>query len=88
MSCHRIDELIELLSPAWKKQGHLNLVEVIAELAKEAGHSDDLSTITDDMLIYHLKMKGEKKDAMIPGIAKDVEVDFKAALLKARGITK
>ena len=88
MSCHRIDELIEFLSPEWKKQGHLNLVEMLAELAKEAGHNGDLTSITDDMLIYHLKMKDEKKDAMIPGIAKDVEVDFKTALLKARGITK
>ena len=31
-------------------------------------------------------MKDMPTDAMIPGIAKDVEVDFKAALLKARGI--
>ena len=74
MSCHRIDELIELLSPEWKKQGHLNLVEIIAELTKEAGHGDDLSSITDDMLICE-EMKGEEKDAMIPGIAKDVEVE-------------
>ncbi len=86
MSCHRIDELIELLTPEWKKQGHLNLMEIISQLAEEAGHSEDLKKITDDMLIYHLKMKGEDKDAMIPGIAKDVEVDFKAAILKARGI--
>ena len=86
MSCHRIDELIELLTPEWKKQGHLNLMEIVAELAKEAGYQGELSNLTDDTLIYHLKMKDENKDAMIPGIAKDVEVDFKAAILKARGI--
>ena len=87
MSCHRINELIELLSPAWQQQGHMNLVEIIQSLADEAGHEGLLSEITDDMLIYHLKMRDEKQESMIPGIAKDVETDFKAAILKARGIT-
>ncbi|WP_299734146.1 YihD family protein [uncultured Endozoicomonas sp.] len=87
MSCHRINELAELLMPEWQKQSHLNLVQIIESLASEAGHKGPLNEVTDDILIYHLKMKGETPDAMIPGIAKDVEVDFKAALLKARGIT-
>lgn len=85
MSCHRISELIELLTPEWQKQGHLNLIQIIEILAAEAGHEGPLNEITDDLLIYHLKMKDEASDAMIPGIAKDVEVDFKEALLKARG---
>ena len=85
MSCHRINELIELLTPEWQKQGHLNLVEIIEFLAKDAGHEGPLRDVTDDLLIYHLKMKDTPPDAMIPGIAKDVEVDFKEALLKARG---
>lgn len=85
MSCHRINELIELLTPEWQKQGHLNLVEMIELLAKEAGHQGSLGDVTDDLLIYHLKMKDTPPDAMIPGLAKDVEVDFKEALLKARG---
>ena len=85
MSCHRINELIELLLPVWQEKGHLNLIEVVEVLAKEAGHEGSVSEVTDDMLIYHLKMRSEDKEAMIPGIAKDVEVDFKAALLKARG---
>ena len=87
MSCHKINELIELLTPVWQQQGHINLVEILQILADEAGHKGALSEITDDMLIYHLKMRDESKDAMIPGIAKDVEVDFKAAILKARGIS-
>lgn len=87
MSCHRINELIELLSPVWQQQGHLSLVDILQQLAEEAGHSGPLSEVTDDMLIYHLKMRSEKQDAMIPGIAKDVELDFKSAILKARGIT-
>lgn len=86
MSCHRINELIELLTPQWQKQGHLNLVQMIEALAAEAGHKGALNEVTDDMLIYHLKMKSEAPDAMIPGLAKDVEVDFKEALLKARGL--
>ncbi len=85
MSSHRINELIELLTPEWQKQGHLNLVEIIELLARDAGHIGPLTDVTDDLLIYHLKMKDTAPDAMIPGIAKDVEVDFKEALLKARG---
>ena len=85
MSCHRINELIELLMPEWQKQQRLNLVEMIGLLAKNAGHNGPLEEVTDDLLIYHLKMKDMPTDAMIPGIAKDVEVDFKTALLKARG---
>ncbi len=87
MSCHKVNELIELLTPVWRQQGHLNLIEILQLLADEAGHKGPLSEITDDMLIYHLKMCDEKQDTMIPGIAKDVEVDFKAAILKARGIS-
>lgn len=86
MSCHRINELIELLTPEWQKQGHLNLVEILETLASEAGHKGPLNQVTDDQLIYHLKMKSEAPDAMIPGIAKDVEENFKDALLKARGL--
>ncbi|MGY0215846.1 YihD family protein [Endozoicomonadaceae bacterium StTr2] len=88
MSCHRIDELLELMTPEWKKTSKLNLVEIIAQLAEEAGHSGDISTVTDDMLIYHLKMKGMDKTAMIPGLAKDAVSDFKQAMLEARGIKK
>ena len=88
MSCHRINELIDLLSPVWQQQGHLNLVEILQQLADDAGHKGPLSNITDDMLIYHLKMRNQQKDAMIPGIAKDVEEDFKTAILKARGVIK
>ena len=87
MGCHRIDELLELLAPEWQKNNPLNLVEMLQTLADEAGHKGSLSELTDDILIYHLKMKNEAPDAMIPGIAKDVETDFKSALLKARGIT-
>ncbi|WP_044643508.1 DUF1040 family protein [Klebsiella variicola] len=39
-------------------------------------------------LIYHLKMRDSSKDAVIPGIQKDYEEDFKTALLRARGVIK
>ncbi|MCL5220782.1 MULTISPECIES: DUF1040 family protein, partial [Enterobacteriaceae] len=43
---------------------------------------------TDDILIYHLKMRDSAKDAVIPGLQKDYEEDFKTALLRARGVIK
>ncbi len=86
MKCHRINELIELLEPVWQKESDLNLLRIIEKIAKEAGFQGELKDLTDDVLIYHLKMRNTDKDAMIPGLAKDCEDDFKTALLKARGI--
>ncbi|ATU99742.1 YihD family protein [Aeromonas salmonicida] len=86
MQCHRIEELLELLQPAWIKEQDLSLVQFVAKLAAEAGYGGALSDLTDDMLIYHLKMRESDKQAMIPGLAKDHVPDFKEALLKARGI--
>ena len=86
MKCHRINELIELLHPEWQKEPELNLMQMLGKLAKEAGYADDINNLTDDVLIYHLKMRGSDKNAMIPGLAKDCEDDFKTALLRARGV--
>ncbi|SHI22828.1 YihD family protein [Ferrimonas marina] len=87
MSCHRIDELIELLEPVWQKNQDLNLAQMLVQLAKEAGFDGPLESLTDDVLIYHLKMKETGEGKMIPGIAKDYVEDFdwKNAILKARG---
>ena len=52
------------------------------------GYKGKLEELTDDVLIYHLKMRNSQKDEMIPGLAKDQEDDFKTAILKARGIIK
>jgi uncharacterized protein YihD (DUF1040 family) len=49
---------------------------------------DSLADLTDDILIYHLKMRDSAKDAVIPGLQKDYEEDFKTALLRARGVIK
>ncbi|MGL6316765.1 YihD family protein [Vibrio sp. WXL103] len=86
MQCHRIEELIELMQPEWLKDQELNLMQFIAKLAQEAGYDGKLEDLTDDVLIYHLKMRNSGKDEMIPGLKKDQEDDFKTAILKARGI--
>ncbi|MDH5928326.1 YihD family protein [Vibrio lentus] len=86
MKCHRIEELLELMEPEWQKNQELNLLEFIIKLSKEAGYQGKLEDLTDDVLIYHLKMRNSEKDEMIPGLKKDQEDDFKTAILKARGI--
>ena len=86
MKCHRIEELFELMEPEWQKDQELNLLEFIIKLSKEAGYQGKLEELTDDVLIYHLKMRNSEKDEMIPGLKKDQEDDFKTAILKARGL--
>ena len=88
MKYHRIEELLTLLEPEWKKEQELNLAEFIMTLAQKAGHKGPLEELTDDILIYHLKMQNKSKNEMIPGLQKDQEDDFKTAILKARGIIK
>lgn len=88
MKCHRLNEVIELLQPHWQQEPDLNLMQFIVKLAQEAGYEGKLEDLTDDVLIYHLKMRNSGKDEMIPGLAKDQEDDFKTALLRARGILK
>ncbi len=86
MSCHRIEEMLELLEPEWDKDQELNLIEFIVKLASEAGYQGDLKDLTDDTLIYHLKMRNSSKTEAIPGLQKDYEEDFKTAILRARGL--
>lgn len=88
MKCHRLNELISLLQPAWQQEPDLNLMQFIQKLANEAGYKEPLEALTDDVLIYHLKMRGEDKTTEIPGLKKDYEEDFKTALLRARGVIK
>ncbi|MBB1313211.1 MULTISPECIES: YihD family protein [Aliivibrio] len=86
MKCHRVNELIELIHPEWKKEPELNLMQFIVKLAEETKYEGKIEDLTDDVLIYHLKMRNSKKTDMIPGLAKDHETDFKTAILKARGL--
>ena len=88
MKCKRLNEVIELLQPAWQKEPELNLMQFLQKLAKEAGYTGELNDLAGDILIYHLKMRDSAKEAVIPGIQKDYEEDFKTALLRARGVIK
>lgn len=88
MVCHRIEELVELLTPAWENESDLNLLQFLEKLGKEAGFTGELNHLSDEVLIYHLKMRNTDSNEAIPGIKKDYEDDFKTALLKARGIIK
>lgn len=88
MKCHRLNELISLLQPAWQKEPDLNLLQFLQKLAAESGFSGPIDQLTDDILIYHLKMRDADKIEEIPGLKKDYEEDFKTALLRARGVIK
>lgn len=88
MKCHRVNELIELLHPAWQQEPDLNLVQFLQKLSEEAGFTGNFADLTDDIVIYHLKMRGSASTEVIPGLKKDYEEDFKTALLRARGIIK
>lgn len=70
------------------KEPELNLMQFLQKLAKESGFDGELADLSDDILIYHLKMRDSAKDAVIHGIQKDYEEDFKTALLRARGVIK
>ena len=86
MQAHRVNEVLELLKPYWLKNKELSLMEILALLSKDSGFDKPLTELTDEVIIYHLKMDQTEKGEMIPGIAKDCEDDFQTALLRARGL--
>lgn len=86
MACHRIEELLELIESNWGKESDLSLMEFLKKIANESGYQGDFDKLSDEILIYQLKMRNSHKNEAIPGIKKDYEDDFKTALLKARGI--
>ncbi|ASK28389.1 YihD family protein [Neisseria chenwenguii] len=88
MRSHRLRELLELLEPYWKQEPELSLMQIMQKIADEAGFDKPLPELSDEVVIYHLKMHGRDKNEPVPGIAKDYEEDFKTALLKARGVIK
>ena len=88
MKCHRLNEVLELLQPYWSNEPELHLTQILQKIADETGFDKPVAELTDEVIIYHLKMYGKDKHEPIPGIKKDYEEDFKSALLKARGITK
>jgi uncharacterized protein YihD (DUF1040 family) len=81
MQCHRIEELLELLQPAWIKEQDLSLVQFVAKLAEEAGFDGPYPHQTDDMLIT-TSDAGIRQAGDDPGAGQDRVPDFKEALLK------
>lgn len=88
MRSHRLRELLELLQPYWMKEPELHLMQILQKIADETGFDKPVTELSDEIIIYHLKMQDKDKLDPIPGIKKDYEEDFKTALLKARGIIK
>ena len=88
MKCKRLNEVLELLQPYWSKDPDLSLMEILQKISNESGFQKPLNELTDEVIIYQLKMDGTDKYEPIPGLKKDYEEDFKTALLKARGIIK
>ena len=43
MKCKRLNEVIELLQPAWQKEPDLNLLQFLQKLAKESGFDGELA---------------------------------------------
>ncbi|MEG3132206.1 YihD family protein [Rouxiella sp. T17] len=85
---NRINELIELLHSAWKEQPDFSLLQFLQKVATEAGFKESLENVSDDTLIYQLKMRNSISTDEIPGLKKDYEDDFKTAILRARGVLK
>ena len=88
MKCKRLNEVLELLQFYWSKDSDLSLMEILQKIANESGFQKPLNELTDEVIIYQLKMDGKDKYEKIPGLKKDYEEDFKTALLRARGIIK
>lgn len=53
MPCHRVNEILELLSPYWLKNKELSLLDVLALISKEAVFDKSLAALTDEVIIYH-----------------------------------
>lgn len=88
MKDNRINELLELLHSAWNEAPDLSLLQFLQALASEAGFKESIENVSDDTLIYQLKMRNYAITDEIPGLKKDYEEDFKTAILRARGILK
>lgn len=86
MNEQRINELIELLHSGWKKQPNLSLLQFLSQRTTASGFKDKLEDLSDDALIYELKMREIASSDAIPGVKKDHEEDFKTALLRARNV--
>ena len=57
MKCHRLNEVLELIQPHWSQEPDLNLIEFLQKIADEAGFDKPLAELSDEVIIYHLKMR-------------------------------
>ena len=88
MKCHRLNEVLTLLQPYWAKNSDLSLLQILQKIADETKFDKPITELSDEIIIYHLKLYDQDKTKPIPGIVKDYEDDFKTAILKARGVLK
>ena len=59
MKCKRLNEVIELLQPAWQKEPDLNLLQFLQKLAKESGLQKDYE---EDFKTALLRARGVIKE--------------------------
>lgn len=82
MKCHRLHEVLELLQPYWSKDPDLHLLQILQKIANEAGFDKPISELTDEVIIYHLKMHGTDKHEPIPELKKIMKRISKLHCLK------
>ena len=61
MKCKRLNEVLELLQPYWSKDPDLSLMEILQKISNESGFQKPLNELTDEVIIYQLKMDGTDK---------------------------
>ena len=69
MKCKRLNEVLELLQFYWSKDSDLSLMEILQKLPMNQV-SKPLNELTDEVIIYQLKMDGTDKYEPIPGLKK------------------
>ena len=48
MKCKRLNEVIELLQPAWQKEPELSLMQFLQKLANESGYEGELTDLSPE----------------------------------------
>ncbi|MEN2838638.1 Protein of uncharacterised function (DUF1040) [Mannheimia haemolytica] len=77
MKCERLEELLELLGEHWRKNPDLHLIDILQQLSVEVGEPDNFKALSDEVLIYQLKMRNAGKFEPIPGIKKIMKMILK-----------
>ncbi len=64
MKCKRLNEVIELPPASLAKEPELNLMQFYETGERSQVFEGELTDLSDDILIYHLKMRDSAKDAV------------------------